>query len=501
MAVRAPIYLSEPSFWAEEGSLFFAVAWEQAPRAALTYRPTEYLVWWANLATTATATLVRLGAVPLARAPLVTVCFALAAQLLPVAVIAWSRAPFWGGPLRRVVAIAIVLFGVLTDEIWLNTVNSQHWLVLAAALLVLEPPAGKRTAHVARAVVLGVAASVRTGHRRAGAAVRVAGLADALPGGVGGCPGRHAGWTRPALLPLADDARQRDARRARSGGGHRELRSAGLVASPRGPSGRRVRRAVARPARRRYGVHRAAAGNGAAPRRGRAHRVAGAGAARRGALGARGRLGVHHRGHVPRRTGGSAHARALPVELVALRLRHGSPGAAHGAGRHARRGGTGARVLRCRRARCRLDPGRRALPVGRCAGSRDGRGGRARSLAWQIDARRPLPHLAAAVDGRRSGDEAQYQRRRARALVGTEAACDKRAPCPASPTVRHRQRHPPGASRRGRRAGRRALPRIPGAGLLLAPSGARAGRGRLPRARAGPAWLRRQRSARGDRLL
>ena len=158
MAVRAPIYLSEPSFWAEEGSLFFAVAWEQAPWAALTYRPTEYLVWWANLATTATATLVHLGAVPLARAPLVTVCFALAAQLLPVAVIAWSRAPFWGGPLRRVVAIAIVLLGVLTDEIWLNTVNSQHWLVLAAALLALEPPAGKRTARIARAVVLGVAA-------------------------------------------------------------------------------------------------------------------------------------------------------------------------------------------------------------------------------------------------------------------------------------------------------------------------------------------------------
>ncbi len=47
-------------------------------QVGLTYRSTEYLQWWSNLATTTAATLVHAGLVPLARAPLVTVLFALA---------------------------------------------------------------------------------------------------------------------------------------------------------------------------------------------------------------------------------------------------------------------------------------------------------------------------------------------------------------------------------------------------------------------------------------
>jgi hypothetical protein len=136
--------VTEPSFWAEEGSLYFAAAWEHPLREALIYRPAGYLLLWANLATTVAAISVQRGLLQLSHAPQVTVLFALAVQLVPVAVIACSRAPFWGGSLRRTIGIVIVLTGVVTDEIWLNTVNSQPWLILAAALLLLEPAGGGR---------------------------------------------------------------------------------------------------------------------------------------------------------------------------------------------------------------------------------------------------------------------------------------------------------------------------------------------------------------------
>ena len=139
MALRAPVYLSAPSFWAEEGTLYFAFAWDHALGDALRYRPAAYLVLSANVATAVAARLVRAGLLVLEHAPHVTVLWALAVQLVPIAVIAWSRAPFWNGRLRRAAGVAIVLFGGLSDEIWLNTINSQPWLTVAAALLLLEP--------------------------------------------------------------------------------------------------------------------------------------------------------------------------------------------------------------------------------------------------------------------------------------------------------------------------------------------------------------------------
>src|SRR5262249_56159544 len=113
-------YVTGPSFWAEEGALFFATSWTHSLRDSLAYRPVGYLLLWANLATTAAARLARAGVLPLTHAPQVTVLCALVVQLLPVALIACSRAPFWGGSVRRAIGVLVVLVGVLTHPVSLH---------------------------------------------------------------------------------------------------------------------------------------------------------------------------------------------------------------------------------------------------------------------------------------------------------------------------------------------------------------------------------------------
>src|SRR5262245_43843022 len=140
MFLRAPVYFSEPSFWAEDGERFFPVAWARSPIEALTHRPHGYLLFWANASTTLAAAIARAGLLPLGDVPLVIVLCAFAVQLLPVAIIAFSRAAFWGGAVRRTIAITAVIVGGLHHETWLNTCNSQPWLTVAACLLLLEPP-------------------------------------------------------------------------------------------------------------------------------------------------------------------------------------------------------------------------------------------------------------------------------------------------------------------------------------------------------------------------
>src|SRR5262245_58192997 len=42
MVLRAPVYVTEPSFWAEEGTLFFVTGWGRSLAEALSYRPAGY---------------------------------------------------------------------------------------------------------------------------------------------------------------------------------------------------------------------------------------------------------------------------------------------------------------------------------------------------------------------------------------------------------------------------------------------------------------------------
>jgi hypothetical protein len=178
IVVPHPEFFSQPRFWAEEGSLYFAAAWAMPWWQALTIHPNGYFCLYNNVAA------VLATQVPLVHAPLVTTLAAFAVQLVGIAIIAGGRAPEWRHPCWRAIGIAIVLFGPSTGEIWLNTTNSQVYFALIAALLLLEPAnaaplrAGVDVALLALAGLSGVAPcafaplfAVRAAMTRTGAAI------------------------------------------------------------------------------------------------------------------------------------------------------------------------------------------------------------------------------------------------------------------------------------------------------------------------------------------
>jgi hypothetical protein len=154
---RAPQYLVAPSFWAEDGALYFVGAWNGGVLNGLIHRPTGYLNLWANLGTSLAAWLVSIGAITMTAAPRVTAVAALVAQLAPIALVATATSPIWGGPIRRAAAVGIVLFGARTGGMWLNTINSQYFLALAAVVVLLEPADIGRVRSWTYAVVVALA--------------------------------------------------------------------------------------------------------------------------------------------------------------------------------------------------------------------------------------------------------------------------------------------------------------------------------------------------------
>lgn len=135
--LRVPATICQPRFWAEEGSIYFAGAWNNGFIEGLTGTyGLGYYAAWANLAATASAYLL-----PLEWAPAGTMFASLMAQLIPIGIICFSGSEFWRKPSAKILAVAFILFTRLSGEIWLNTITSQFHLSLAAFLLLMEPAA------------------------------------------------------------------------------------------------------------------------------------------------------------------------------------------------------------------------------------------------------------------------------------------------------------------------------------------------------------------------
>jgi hypothetical protein len=128
---RRPDSIFHAQFWAEDGHVFFADAYNSG--------------WWASLFHTNVGyfhALPRLGAalallVPLGRAPLVLNLIATAAQAIPVNVLLCSRSSVWGSLRYRALLAAIYLALPNSRELAAITTNSQTLLALSAFLLLV----------------------------------------------------------------------------------------------------------------------------------------------------------------------------------------------------------------------------------------------------------------------------------------------------------------------------------------------------------------------------
>ena len=158
MVLRAPVLLFEPRFWAEEGTRYFSFAWAAHARgdwwASLVNLPTSisvgYYALWPNVASTLAA------AVPLEQAPRVTTLFAFAVQLAVVAFWLWSRHDLWPARWQKAVGAAVLVLAPLSAEAWLNTINSQFFLVVLT-LVVLFARTDTRAVRYAGRAALAVA--------------------------------------------------------------------------------------------------------------------------------------------------------------------------------------------------------------------------------------------------------------------------------------------------------------------------------------------------------
>jgi hypothetical protein len=149
--LRSPSTVFSGRFWAEEAVVYFQYALTHSPLDALLASHVGYYNLVANL-----ATLVAARAVPLEFAPLLTQLFAFFVQLLPAILVVTGS--LFGRPLWKAFALAVLLFAAPSQELWLNTINSQSSLcVVACLILVSEARNGReRTFHNLSLVVAGL---------------------------------------------------------------------------------------------------------------------------------------------------------------------------------------------------------------------------------------------------------------------------------------------------------------------------------------------------------
>lgn len=139
---REKVYFLSPRFWAEEGVIFFSYARQHGVLATLLRPHLGYYSLFANL-----ASIMAVRLAPLEFAPMVTTVLSLAVQCLPIALVVFGRCPYWQGLGGKVIVLACIFLAPLSYEVWLNTVNSQFYFCLFAALLLLEPmPVGENKA-------------------------------------------------------------------------------------------------------------------------------------------------------------------------------------------------------------------------------------------------------------------------------------------------------------------------------------------------------------------
>ncbi len=137
IVARRPDALVHAQFWAEDGKVWFANAYN------LGWWHTFLLPYEGYFQTQPRIVAVAALLVPLKDAPLVLNVFAILFQALPVCLLLSPRSSAWGGLGFRVLCAAVYLALPNCDEITLTITNSQ-WLLALCAFLVLASAAPRR---------------------------------------------------------------------------------------------------------------------------------------------------------------------------------------------------------------------------------------------------------------------------------------------------------------------------------------------------------------------
>lgn len=157
VVLRLPNAWVHGRFQDEEATVFLAYAWHHSVADAL-FRP--FAGYW-NLGATGptalVAQLVKGGALPLERAPYLTMLIALAFQLLPAILLLTAKAKWLAKRVAVAAALLIVAIAPATEEVWLNVLHIQFHLALCVALILALNVPEHRAARISYGVLLFVA--------------------------------------------------------------------------------------------------------------------------------------------------------------------------------------------------------------------------------------------------------------------------------------------------------------------------------------------------------
>jgi hypothetical protein len=147
-AIRNPWLLLHGRIWAEEGTVYLRGAWSGSCLAAIAAPHLGYYALWPNA-----IALIAARCLPLQLAALFMTWCAFSVQVLAGYLIVQCEA--FRVVRTKALALTVLLLTAPSYEVWLNTINSQFYLAVCAALVLISDPG---RAWVQRSVVLAVAA-------------------------------------------------------------------------------------------------------------------------------------------------------------------------------------------------------------------------------------------------------------------------------------------------------------------------------------------------------
>lgn len=124
-------FFLNPRFWAEEGNVYFFDAYING-FSAIFHAHQNYFSIVPNVSTYISTLL------PLEYAPLSTLFFSTMVMLIPAFLIVFSKSKYLAGFFTKIIAILIIYFVSNTEEVWLNTINSQFWFLIVMFVVLVD---------------------------------------------------------------------------------------------------------------------------------------------------------------------------------------------------------------------------------------------------------------------------------------------------------------------------------------------------------------------------